>query len=60
MTSMSNTERRSYERALQYLSMAPFIPIETIGLVSYLFSIDGKLVASDIDKARRGVYKYEA
>ena len=52
------TNRQYYEKALKYLALAPFVPIESIGLVAVLFEVPARTVAQDIGKARKEEYHY--
>jgi len=50
--------RRYYDRAIAYMAITPYVCIESIDLISHLYSVNGRIVAHDIAMARKGEYRY--
>lgn len=51
---LTSAKQDAYARAIHYLALQPSICHESIDLVCYLWSKDGKTVLHDIDNARKG------
>lgn len=54
---MSNT-RAMYDKAIGYMALMAYVPIEAINLLEYLSNVNGRIIASDITMAKKGEYHY--
>jgi hypothetical protein len=52
------TNRTYYDKAIAYMAIVPYVCIESIELISHLFEVNGRIVADDISRARKGEYTY--
>ena len=43
-----------YTRAIHYMAMQSYAPIESIELIAYLWDRDARQVLADIEKAKKG------
>jgi hypothetical protein len=52
------TKRIYYDKAIAYMAIAPYVCMESIELISRIFEVNGRIVADDLSKARKGEYTY--